>query len=128
MKELQTECYPKSGTLSIGKLSEKAKVKVVTVRYYERLGLIPDPRRKNSGESRKYSLSYVDRLVFIKKSRTLGFSLEEIKSMIWLAENCKKIPKGRLAKKIYQKMDEIDEQMRLLRILRKELYRLLTKK
>ena len=128
MKELQSECYPKSGIMPIGELSEKAKVKIVTIRYYERLGLIPDPRQRNSEENRKYSFSYIDRLLFIKKARILGFSLKEIKNMIRMVEKRQKIPKGRLAKKVYQTMDEIDEQMHSLRCLRRELYKLLTKK
>ena len=71
---------------------------------------------------------YIDRPLFIKKARILGFSLKEIKRMIRIVEKCKKIPRWRLVKKVYQTMGEIDEQMHSLRVLRRELYKLLTKK
>ena len=95
----------------------------MTIRYYESLGFFPDPRPKSSARNRKYSSSYVKRLIFIKKASSLGFSLAEIKEMIGWVEKRKKIPKKRLVKKIYHKMDLISEKMSELRKLRKELYR-----
>ena len=125
MKELRQKLYPLSGMISIGELSKKAKTKVVTIRYYESLNLLPDPRPRNSLRSRKYSESYVSRLLFIKKVRELGFSLKEVAEMIKWAEKRKKIPKKRLVKKVYGKMDFIDQKISELRTLKGELYKLI---
>lgn len=54
-----------------------------TIRYYERMGLMPKPHRTSSGY-REYSGDEVDRLRFITRSRDLGFSLDEIRSLLRL--------------------------------------------
>ena len=54
-----------------------------TIRYYERMGLMPKPHRTASGY-REYSDGEVDRLRFITRSRDLGFSLDEIRSLLRL--------------------------------------------
>lgn len=63
--------------LSIGQLAKKAGVKVETVRYYERQGLVPEPPRAPS-RYRQYSLEAVQRIKFIKRAQGLGFTLKEI--------------------------------------------------
>ena len=126
MKELKKKISPLSGMITIGELSLKTDLKIVTIRYYERLGLLPDPRPKDSLRNRMYSDSYVDRLFFIKKTRELGFSLGEVSDMIKWVEKRKKIPKKRLSKKIFHTLNIIDKQVRDLKALRKELYSLLS--
>ena len=126
MKELRKKIHPDSGPISIGKLSKKTNLKVVTIRYYESLKLLPDPRRKVSLKNRKYSEAYISRLVFIKKARALGFSLKEISEMIRWVEKRRKIPRKSLVKKVYAKMDLIKQKINQLRGLRRELYKLLT--
>ena len=126
MKGLRKKIHPNSGLIPIGKLSKKTNLKVVTIRYYESLKLLPDPRRKASPKNRKYSEAYVSRLVFIKKARDLGFSLKEISEMIRWVEKEKKIPRKSLVKKVYAKMDIIEQKILQLRSLRRELYKLLT--
>lgn len=127
MKELNKKIYPKSGMLSIGELAKKTQTQIVTIRYYESLKLFPDPRPKNSPRNRLYSDSYIPRLFFIKKARALNFSLNEIKEMIKWAEMKKKIPKKRLIKKVYSKMEIIDDRIGELRTLRKTLFKLIGK-
>jgi len=68
----------------IGQLAAKGGTIVETVRYYERLGLLPDPERSPSGY-RQYRQDDLQRLAFIRRSRTLGFSLGEIRSLLTLA-------------------------------------------
>ena len=126
MKELRENIIPKSGMLSIGDLSERTGIKVVTIRYYEGLGLLPDPRSKKGSRSRLYSESYISRLVFIKKARSLGFSLSEVGEMIQWAEKRNSVVGKRSVKKIYSKMKTIDDKIRELRLLRKELFSLIS--
>ena len=57
-----------------------------TIRYYERINLMPSPGRTESGY-REYSEADVDRLRFITRGRDLGFSLEEIRSLLRLAQD-----------------------------------------
>jgi len=71
-------------TASIGKLSERTGVHIETIRYYERIGLLPEPPR-SAGRHRLYDENHRQRLVFIRRSRRLGFSLEEIRELLGLA-------------------------------------------
>ena len=72
-------------SLSIGKLSRLTGVHVETIRYYERVGVLPLPPRTEGGH-RIYDNEYVRRLSFISRSRQLGFSLEEIRSLLGLVD------------------------------------------
>ena len=65
--------------IAIGKLSQKTGVKIETIRYYEKEGLMPEPFRKASGH-RIYSMDQVKQLRFIKRGRELGFSLKADKN------------------------------------------------
>jgi len=69
--------------MTIGKLAKLAEVGVDTVRYYERQGLLPQVRRADSGY-RLYSQHDVDRLSFIRRAKTLGFSLQDIAELLEL--------------------------------------------
>src|SRR5262245_25938116 len=68
---------------TIGELAKQAKVHVETLRYYERRGLIPRPRRTVSNY-RVYSSENLRRVKFIKQAQGLGFSLKEIKKLLAL--------------------------------------------
>ncbi len=72
-----------SGSLSIGQLAKRAGVGVETVRYYEREGLLVEPQRRQSGY-RQYQSDTVDRLLFIRRAKELGFTLKEIKELLSL--------------------------------------------
>ncbi|MED0967189.1 MULTISPECIES: mercury resistance transcriptional regulator MerR1 [Bacillus] len=69
----------------IGELAEKCGVNKETIRYYERLGLIPEPNRTEKGY-RMYSLQMVDRLNFIKRTQELGFTLNEIDKLLGVVD------------------------------------------
>ncbi|CAN7613009.1 MerR family transcriptional regulator [Pararhizobium sp. LjRoot238] len=71
--------------LTIGKLAEAAGVHLETVRYYERIGLMPEPGRTTGGY-RSYGDEHVLRLSFIRRARELGFTIEDIKTLLALAE------------------------------------------
>ena len=72
------------GELSIGALSKKTGVKVVTIRYYEKVGVLAAPPR-TAGNYRLYSLQHVRRLHFIRRCRDLGFSLDQILDFLRLS-------------------------------------------
>lgn len=67
--------------MQIGKLAKQAGVTVQTVRFYERRGLLPSPKRRESG-FRLYGEDDVRRLRFIRQAKALGFSLDEIKEFL----------------------------------------------
>jgi MerR family gold-responsive transcriptional activator of gol and ges genes len=67
--------------MNIGKLSKAVGISAKMIRYYEQIGLIPAVGRNNSGY-RSYSAPDVERLKFIRKSRTLGFSVSEITDLL----------------------------------------------
>ncbi len=70
--------------LSIGQLSERTGSKVQTIRYYEQVGLLKEPLRTGGGQ-RLYDEAEVRPLLFIRRSRELGFSLEAVRSLLGLA-------------------------------------------
>lgn len=75
--------------LKIGALSERTGVHVETIRYYQRLGLMPTPERRH-GEIRRYGNDAAGRLRFIKRAQSLGFSLDEVRLLLDLSagEHC----------------------------------------
>ncbi len=66
---------------TIGKLSSITNVNIETIRYYEKKNILPSPPRTQSGY-RIYSQEHVQRLIFIRKSRELGFSINEIRTLL----------------------------------------------
>lgn len=71
--------------LSIGKLGQATGVKVPTIRYYEQIGLLPEPDR-SGGNQRLYDAATLDRLRFIRHARALGFPLDAIRELISLSD------------------------------------------
>src|SRR5712691_1176974 len=70
----------------IGKLAAETGVKIETIRYYERVGLLSAPPR-TEGRHRVYNEQHKQRLTFIRRSRELGFSLDDIRTLIDLADS-----------------------------------------
>ena len=69
--------------VSIGDLARRTGVGIETIRYYERIRLMPQVRR-SSGGRRKYRDDDVKTLAFIKKARDLNFRLEDIRALLAL--------------------------------------------
>jgi DNA-binding transcriptional MerR regulator len=71
--------------MKIGELAHAADTKPETVRYYERIGLLPAPSR-TAGNYRDYSVEHVSRLAFTRRARELGFSIGQIRALLDLAD------------------------------------------
>lgn len=72
-------------TLSIGELGRRAGAKVETIRYYERIGLLPAPAR-TEGNYRAYGEAALNRMSFIRRARDLGFSIEQVRDLLALSD------------------------------------------
>ena len=73
-------------TFSIGALARRTGTKIETIRYYERIGLLPPPAR-TEGNYRRYGRPHLERLSFIRRGRDLGFSLDEVRELLRLSDD-----------------------------------------
>ncbi len=109
--------------LTRGKLAKRCGVNRETVRYYERSGLLPEPER-SEGNYCLFDDEAVDRLNFIRKAQTAGFSLDEIRSLLSLKfdpiSTC-----GDVSAMVQQKITDIDEKIQALIAMRESLVVLL---
>jgi len=108
-----------AGHFAIGELGRLTDTKVETIRYYERIGLLPVPAR-TTGNYRAYGPEHLNRLSFIRRSRDLGFSLDQVRALLDLSDDRNRsceaidaIAKAHLA--------EVDRKIVDLRALRREL-------
>jgi Cu(I)-responsive transcriptional regulator len=108
-----------ASSLSIGDLSKATDTKIETIRYYERIGLLPKPAR-TAGNYRSYEDPHRSRLAFIRRARDLGFSIEQIRELLGLVDQ-----KDRSCAEVdaiaQEHLAEVDEKIRSLRALRREL-------
>lgn len=108
--------------LSISQLAKKSRVNVQTVRFYERKGLLPRPRRTPSGY-RMFTEADARRVVFIKRAQELGFSLKEIKGLLSLrampTSRC-----GQVLHKAEEKIKEIEIKIQSLASMKQALLQL----
>jgi len=104
--------------MRIGEVASHADVNVQTLRYYERRGLVQPSARSRSGY-RVYEPEAVRRILFIKRSQQLGFTLNEIESLLDLREgdgSCVDVSGAARAK-----IEDIDERIRGLQGMRRAL-------
>ena len=108
-----------SGSLSIGQLAKRTDVGVETVRFYEREGLLAEPERRLSGY-RQYQSDTVDRLLFIRRAKELGFTLKEIKELLSL-----RVDEDKTCADVRQqaeaKMADIEDRIRTLQRMKRAL-------
>jgi MerR family mercuric resistance operon transcriptional regulator len=71
-------------TIPIGELSQRTGCNIETIRYYERIGVLPVPLRR--GRYRAYGLSDVRRLSFVRRARELGFPIDAVRALLALAD------------------------------------------
>src|SRR5260370_41833033 len=110
----------KSGHISTSELAKRGSVNLETIRYYERVGLLPKPPRSGAGY-RLFSPESVRRVRFIKRAQELGFSLKEIKELLAL-----RIAPGStradVRKRAEAKIAHIDAKVEHLRAMKKTLF------
>lgn len=78
-----------TGRIAIGGLSKHTGTNIETIRYYERVGLLPTPAR-SSGGYRLYNTDHLKRLNFVRRARVLGFSIGEVRTLLRLADQRKR--------------------------------------
>jgi MerR family transcriptional regulator, copper efflux regulator len=116
---LYSESSPANSGLKIGEVSRISGIGIEALRFYERSGLLQKPLR-SSGGYRIYDGGILQRLDFIKKAQTLGFSLDEIRRIINDAQSGAS-PCSEVRKIVGQRLAELDERMREMKRYRKEL-------
>lgn len=107
--------------MKIGDLARATGTRVETIRYYEAEGLIPKPAR-SAGNYRVYEQAHLDRLSFIRRSRELGFTVDQVRTLLRLADD-RDAPCGEVDAITAAHVDEIDRKLADLQALRGELVR-----
>jgi DNA-binding transcriptional MerR regulator len=109
--------------LTIGELADELQLNPKTIRYYEEIGLLPEPRRSESGY-RLYSRYEMERLRLVKRAKLLGLSLAEIKEIVEYAIDgrCGTM-ENRLLSLVAAKLGEIDQKIEDLFTFRDDLRR-----
>ncbi|WP_439599963.1 MerR family transcriptional regulator [Devosia sp.] len=110
--------------MTIGELGKKTGMNIETIRYYERIGLLPAPGRHANGR-RLYHQRDAKRLAFVRHGRDLGFDLTVIRTLLALQEtpeaSCVKVTE------IAQgQLEAVDDRIARLCVLRDELFRITT--
>ena len=109
---------------SIGEMAKTGNCKVQTVRYYEQIGLLPEPAR-NAGNQRVYSRAQRDRLRFIRHAREMGFPLERIREILALGDDpsrsCEEV--DQIAR---EHLRDVESRIERLQSLRAELERMIS--
>ena len=84
------------GPLSIGQVADAVGVNIQTLRYYERVGLMPAPKRSRAGY-RLYTEDTVRMVSFVKRAQELGFTLEEVETLLKLQDGANRAEVRRVA-------------------------------
>jgi Cu(I)-responsive transcriptional regulator len=109
---------------TIGQMARAGNCKVQTIRYYEQIGLLPKPVR-NQGNQRVFQQHHRDRLNFIRHSRELGFSLDQIRTILSLNDDpthsCDSVDSI-----AHTHLDEVESRIKRLQEMRKELKRMIS--
>ncbi|MGQ7244004.1 MerR family transcriptional regulator [Salinicola sp. V024] len=108
--------------ITIGQLAKATDTKAVTIRYYESAGLL-SPVTRTQGGYRLYTDRERDRLIFIKRARHLGLSLEDVKSLLGLADD-ENAPCRQVDSIIHEQLERVRSRLKDLQQLERELDRL----
>lgn len=107
---------------AIGQLAKRAGYAVQTLRYFEQIGLMPEAVRTEGGQ-RRYGEKQLRRLLFIRHARELGFSLDEVRSLLQLAAH-PDAPCEAADAIAAEHLREVDDKIAKLQAMREELARM----
>lgn len=102
---------------TVGRLAREVGINLETVRFYERNGLLPKPRRSASGY-RLYTTDVTRRLKFIKRAQELGFSLHEIRELLALRASPGTNRNGEIRRRTELKIADIENKIKTLELMR----------
>ncbi|MCT2020283.1 heavy metal-responsive transcriptional regulator [Kocuria marina] len=105
--------------MKIGELAQLSGVTTKTIRYYESIGVLPEPARTTSGY-RDYDESFVDRLTFIRSAQRLGVSLDEVREILAFRER-NEAPCVYVRGVLESQLEGIGQRIRELEVLREQL-------
>ena len=117
--EADFKAYPLNMALRVSDVAGRVGLTPATVRYYERLGLLPTPERTPSGY-RQYDEDVADRLRFIKGAQRFGLRLHEIRELLDIQDQGR-CPCGHTQELLRTRVAEVNEEMRRLGKLRTDL-------
>lgn len=109
--------------MKIGELSRTTSTHIETIRYYERIGLLPAPHR-TAANYRSYGDAHRARLSFVRHSRELGFTIEEIRSLLDLSDHPDR-DCGDADRIATRHLEQVEEKIVQLSALRDELSRII---
>jgi len=105
--------------LTIGQLGKATGTNIETIRYYEKIGLLPAPER-TAGNYRSYADSHISRLGFVRRARELGFSIEDVRELLELASHAER-PCADLDDMVARHLERTERKIEALKRLRREL-------
>ena len=105
--------------LLIGDVAKRTGVSAPTIRYYEEIGLLPSPTRSGAGY-RRYTETTIEEVQFIRKAQALGFSLDEISTILQLSRSGQ-APCAHVLSLAHEHLAAVDERLRQLRAFRRRL-------
>jgi DNA-binding transcriptional MerR regulator len=106
-------------TLTIGQLGQATGTKIETIRYYEKIGLLPAPKR-TAGNYRSYAAEHLQRLGFIRRARELGFTIEDVRELLKLAAHGER-PCEQVDQFVARHLETTERKIQALTRLRREL-------
>lgn len=106
-------------TMTIGKLADALDINIETIRFYQREGLVEEPSKRSNGY-RYYGIEHMSRIMFIKRAKELGFTLNEIKEILQINIR-KKATCHDVIPKVEEKIKEIDQKIKDLNKIKSSL-------